>query len=86
MSLSTYVSFELFVNELLESIVPFAAGVEKPTHGHGTLVAIPLLAVGSKPQSPNVWSAAIEKNMPDAKAVRILVKIFYFDFFLNLIF
>jgi hypothetical protein len=47
--------------------------VEKPTHGHGTLVAIPLLAVGTKPQTPNVWSAAIEKNMPDAKAVRVLV-------------
>ncbi|XP_065352069.1 annulin-like isoform X2 [Cloeon dipterum] len=47
--------------------------VEKPTHGHNTLVAIPLLAQGTKPQSANVWAAAIDKNMPDAKAVRVLV-------------
>ncbi|KAF4519866.1 hypothetical protein B566_EDAN005204 [Ephemera danica] len=48
-------------------------GVEKPTHGHGTLVALPLLAAGSAPSSPNAWSATIEKNLPDSKAVRVLI-------------
>ncbi|XP_059471130.1 annulin isoform X2 [Neocloeon triangulifer] len=48
-------------------------GVEKPTHGHNTLIAIPLLAHGSQPQSASVWAAAIEKNMPDAKAVRVVI-------------